>query len=241
MKNFIQFITEKKGINKEFIDKYGQYKIYLVDGEDVRNLSLKNEEFGLSSSHLFFPKLIPKNEIWIEKHVKKTEVNLLISSELYKIKLINVDDVEKWEAYQKAERKKREKHQKLEKNEIDKNIYIKEWMKIDDMVIWLVDAEKVRKKYKSDFMEGGHDFVYNWIPDNEIWIENGLNNHEIPFIVLHELVERNMMKDDKMKYDDAHIISSKIEWSKRPDGCDRKFIENLTNEKVLDLIKKFKK
>ena len=247
MKSFLQFITEnKKQVNKKLLDQYGKYKIYLVNGEEVRNLTEKDEEFGLSSSYPYFPNLIPKHEIWIEDSVKENERQIIIYSELYKLKLIE-DGVEKWEAYHNSENKvkklressKISKHTDKNSDKPSKNIYIKEWGKIGDLTIWLIDAKKVRNEHKSDFMEGGHDYVYNWIPENEIWIEDGLNEHEIPFIILHEMVERTLMKG-KMKYDDAHDIASKVEWDKRPNDCKKQYIDNINEDEVLKLIKKFK-
>jgi hypothetical protein len=164
--------------------------------------------------------------------------------------LIN-SGIEKWDAYEmaiKKEKKLRENYKSKNAGDTnekaDKSLYNKEYCKLKDvetLTVWLVDGEKVRNKYKTDFMEGGHGYVYKWIPDDEIWIEDGLKNNEIPFIVLHEFVERTFMKKNKMKYDDAHDIASKVEWSIRPNNFTKKDIDKLTEEKLIEWGNKFKK
>lgn len=246
IKKFNEFITEKKNekVDKKLIDQYGKYKVYTVNGETIRNLSKKDEEFGLSYSFKYFG-IIPKNEIWIEDDVKENERPILIYIELYKLKLID-SGMEKWDAYHKAEKMDKKLREKMDKNsnkKVDDNIYKKEYCKIKDaeVTVWLVDGEKVRDNWKSDFMEGGHNYVYKWIPNNEIWIEDGLKDKEIPFILIHEFVERTLMKEKKMKYDDAHNIAAKVEWNKRPNGVSKLNMENMTEEDALKLGNEFKK
>src|SRR5207237_2876279 len=38
-------------------------------------------------------------------------------------------------------------------------------------------------------------YVYPWVPRPEIWIEDGVDRREVPFIVCHEYVERRLMRD----------------------------------------------
>jgi ADP-Ribosyltransferase in polyvalent proteins len=77
----------------------------------------------------------------------------------------------------------------------------------------LVDGEKVRDLFKSDYIEGGHHYVYPWIPIGEIWIEDTINASEMPPIVLHEFVERELMKRRGLTYPHAHTIASKVEFA----------------------------
>lgn len=249
IKKFNEFITEKKklDVGKKLIDQIGKYKIYTVDGEKVRDLSKKDEEFGLSYSFKYFD-IIPKDEIWIEDDVKPDERDILIDIELYKIRLID-EGMEKWDAYHKAEKMDKKLREKIEKNpektdeKGHEKIYKKEYCKIKDadVTVWLIDAEVARDKYKSDFMEGGHGYVYKWIPNDEIWIEDGLKDKEIPFILIHEFVERTLMKEKKMKYDDAHNIAARVEWCKRPNGVSKSDMENMTEDQALKLGNEFKK
>ena len=62
--------------------------------------------------------------------------------------------------------------------------------------VWLVDGNLVRSYYKTDYTEGGHGYVYPWVPKPEIWIEDGADHREVPYIVCHEYIERRLMRDE---------------------------------------------
>jgi hypothetical protein len=87
--------------------------------------------------------------------------------------------------------------------------------------VWLVNGELVRDKYFVDFNQGGHHFVYHFIPKYEIWIDDTSDPKELKFILLHELYERNLMikalnkkNSDKLHkvYLKAHYAASDIEY-----------------------------
>ncbi len=77
--------------------------------------------------------------------------------------------------------------------------------------VWIVKGENVRDLFFLDFTEGGHGYVYSFIPKDEIWIDDDVEPDEIKFVLLHELHERNLMSKG-MKYEPAHIRSSNIEY-----------------------------
>ena len=81
--------------------------------------------------------------------------------------------------------------------------------------VWVVDGSMVRSLYKTDYTEGGHGYVYRWVPRQEIWIEKDLDRWELPFIVSHEYLELRLMRDEGIDYDTAHEICSKIEFNLR--------------------------
>ncbi len=81
--------------------------------------------------------------------------------------------------------------------------------------VWIVDANVVRSLYKTDYTEGGHGYIYPWVPRDEIWIEDTLDSRELPFIVAHEYLERRLMRDEKLDYDTAHDICSRVEFHLR--------------------------
>jgi hypothetical protein len=223
--NFRSWIIseDRKDFHKKLIDQYGKYKVYLVNGDAVRSSSPAAEEFGESDIHAHLPDIIPQNEIWIEDDVSKDERQVLIASSLYILKAI--ENGVSWDkAYEKATQKEkdyRESRRQSQKNPLGtdkpakKSIYVKLYGKIDNMKVWLVDGEKVRDCFRVQWMEGGHGYVYSWIPNNEIWLENGLHEKELPLILLHEFVERTLMKCKNMCYDKAHEIAAKAEWKKR--------------------------
>ena len=200
------------------------YKIYLVDGESVRNLSSSAEEFGGVAIHPQFPDLIPKDEIWIDKDSSKNEIPILVDTALYQLKQI-VTGKSKDEAYKEAIRREKRERAKADYAErghrpsshtLPRDIYIRLYRTLfDGTKVWLVNGEEVRNHTKTDFIEGGHDYVYDFIPDGEVWLEDGLNAEELPYILYHELVERKLMKEQKMDYDSAHDIASDREYKKR--------------------------
>jgi DNA topoisomerase IB len=84
--------------------------------------------------------------------------------------------------------------------------------------VCLVNGEKVRDETKTDFMEGGHDLVYPWLPPKTIIFESGLHPDELPLILVHEAIERRKMANG-MKYPRAHLYAAKEEWTARQHGA----------------------
>jgi len=93
--------------------------------------------------------------------------------------------------------------------------------------VWLVDGRAVRHDF-IDFVEGGHDLVYDWIPERQIWIDNDLSRDEWPFVIVHEAIERALMEDG-MEYDPAHDEANKVEDKLRhePGDIDPAHLERL--------------
>jgi hypothetical protein len=71
--------------------------------------------------------------------------------------------------------------------------YLQKLTQRGEISIWIVDGRLVRSVFDVDFTEGGHDYVYEFVPQNEVWIDNDLEESERPFVLLHELHERNLM------------------------------------------------
>lgn len=69
--------------------------------------------------------------------------------------------------------------------------------------VYLVNGSFVRKNYLTDYTMGGHHWVYSWIPDCEIWLDDMQNSFEIKYTLLHELAEiRGMLMG--LSYEEAH-------------------------------------
>ncbi len=90
----------------------------------------------------------------------------------------------------------------------------------------------MRDLFYVDFTEGGHEFVYDFVPKGEVWIDNDLGPAERAFVILHELHERNLMAKG-MHYDSAHLSSSIIEYKCRRGEKDHH--EEIMRE--LDIVK----
>jgi len=78
------------------------------------------------------------------------------------------------------------------------------------LAVYRVDAEKVRDEVDIDFTQGGHPAVYGYIPRGEVWIESTLSNREAAIVLLHELVEYELMREG-LSYSKAHDKACAVE------------------------------
>lgn len=185
-------------------------KVYLVDGAYVRKHL--NEEFTNFANHYNFPNLIVKGEYWIDKGHGKDEYKYFIAHMQKEDELMqNGSDWDK--AYAEACRyesdlRKKENNEPIKKEKIGEQ---------DRISIWLVNGEQVRNKYDIDFVQGGHDKVYPYIPKNEIWIDDYIPEKERDEVILHELWERDQMSQGK-EYEPAHEGASMVEKKYRKKG-----------------------
>ncbi len=196
------------------IAKRGKIKIFVVDGQKVRKDV--DKEFTNFGQHFRF-KCIPKYEFWLDKEAAKDETDFFIDH-----LLIEWGEMKNGKSYQeacvKAERKELSERKKATKDKKQKPLHIKLIGKTkDNLNIFLIDGNQVRTIYDIEFTEGGHDFVYNYVPKNEVWIDNDLSQSERKYVILHELFERSLMKNKKMSYNNAHNKASEIEWQARHD------------------------
>ena len=198
--------------------KAGKFiKVMIVDGDWIRtNIDEEWTNFG---QHFKF-KYIPENEFWISNETSRDEYDfyithltreysLMAKGEPYDIAITKADVIE---------RKKRNTIHDMDKvldpktKRVDYSKFHKELIKtLDDGVkCWKVDGKLVRSILNIDFVSGGHSYVYFFVPKNEVWIDDKIDEADVPFVLLHELHERNLMKDG-MAYSKAHADSSKIE------------------------------
>jgi hypothetical protein len=80
---------------------------------------------------------------------------------------------------------------------------------ISGIKIYLVNGEKIKLKH-IEFVEGGNGYRYNWIPKNEIWIDEVFKGRQRQAIILHEITEVRKMKKG-MSYEKAHKFSNEVE------------------------------
>jgi hypothetical protein len=234
-------MNTKFRIKKRLHGNWGKYSIYIVDDEAIRNNAEYAEEFsdyGVNIGKKGLPtlnfKFIPENEIWVAKSIKAYERQFIVGNALAYIKGIErgTDPGESYDnalAHEKllrkndASNKLRIKNFRQINNPVHKDIpgkvYYKKYGTIKDeketVVIFLVNGRVVRDLYKTDYVEGGHYYVYDWIPKDEIWIEQTVRPDEIPVIILHEFLERTLMKYKKFPYVRAHVAASKAEFEHR--------------------------
>ncbi|HYT88513.1 MAG TPA: hypothetical protein VEL76_07375 [Gemmataceae bacterium] len=211
---------------KRRILAHADYTVYAVNGLAVRNVAQPDEEFGNFAIHEEFPDLIPANEIWISEKLAPKEGVFFIANALTQLKRQAAGATEK--AYEDGLEVERVLRAKLNgvafrdgkpHKQVPAEIYLEQYTTLPDpqgdVQVWLVDGNLVRSYYKTDYTEGGHGYVYPWVPRPQIWIEDGVDRREVPFIVTHEYLERRLMRDKKLGYDTAHEICSKVEFELR--------------------------
>lgn len=191
---------------------------WLVNGERIRKEL--NENFVQSGHHARFP-FIPTNEFWIDTDTNFREHRFFIDRFFAERILLrsgmDIDaaesiagDLEQHEREEaiSAELRQLRLHRKSLREKIRRTPFLP--YHSDQLSIWIVDGKMVRDLVFLEYDMGGHDRVYPWIPEKEIWIEEILPEKERKFILLHELHERFLMGQGK-KYPEAHHGATIIE------------------------------
>lgn len=218
------------------------YDIWLVDGSYIRKNI--NENF-VEYDHRFNHHFIPKNELWIDEETNPEERKFFIDHMFAEIDFIKSGKDIKGAVMEADALEKRERETELKESHLykfknnHKELLDKIRKKLlteysnDKVRIWLVDGKMVRDFFFVEYAEGGHDKVYDFIPENEIWIDEILYLEEIKFIIFHELRERNLMLMGK-NYLVAHKRATLAEdyYRDHPEKLDmaiKKEIENIKN------------
>lgn len=77
--------------------------------------------------------------------------------------------------------------------------------------ICIVDGSYVRQEIYHEFLYGGNDERYLFIPRGEIWIDNSISAEEYLYTLAHELNERGLMGKFGYTYSAAQDSSLKVE------------------------------
>jgi hypothetical protein len=195
----------------------GDYQVWIVDGAYIRGHI--DEEFTNFGQHYRYP-YIPEKEFWLDKEGEQNEraffiEHLLVEHDLmakgasYEDALIQADKVERRERRRAGDVRKIT-HQGKELPDASA-VHRHLWKKLENGVsVWIVDGRLVRSVFDIDFTAGGHDHVYEFVPEGEVWIDDDIEEKERGFVLLHELHERNRMEDG-FPYSKAHAESSRLE------------------------------
>jgi hypothetical protein len=98
---------------------------------------------------------------------------------------------------------------------VPRSVYKLKYRSENGVKMFIVDGKKVRENYHMDFLVGGHHYRYDFIPEDEVWIDDAMNDDEIEPTIFHELTERSLMKEKGMDYDSAHVIANEKELEAR--------------------------
>lgn len=213
--------TAKAGTAKPpYLKKIGQrdsIAIWVVDGTYIRtHIDVEFTNYGQHYAFAF----IPPNEFWIDREGKQDETTFFVDHLLIEHRLMSggtpydvaLDSADRAEL---AERKAAGDVAKLTGagNLPDPTkVHVRLWKMLTSGVsVWIVDGRLVRSVFDVDFTEGGHDYVYEFVPESEVWIDNDLEEVERPYVLFHELHERNLMAAG-WDYDRAHDDASRLEY-----------------------------
>jgi hypothetical protein len=246
---------------KRRILTHADYTVYSVNGFAVRNVAKPDEEFGNFATTEDFPNLIPEGEIWISEKIAAREGVFFIANCLTQLSR-NKRGISEDKAYEdglEIERLLREKLNGVKfrdgqpHSKVPDEIYLESYVALPDpkeeVMVWLVDGNLVRSYYKIDYTEGGHGYVYPWVPKLEIWVEDGVDHRELPYITAHEYIERRLMRDAHLGYDRAHEVCSAMEFDLRKNGevkqyvcrgrrkLHKKDLPNLTSNELFEFVR----
>lgn len=217
----------KPAIRKTLISAHHDYRLYAVDATALRTSAEGNEEFGNFATHDEFPHVIGKNEIWIDAKLLEREGLFYQVNALARLgrEARGQSKETAYEAALNLERILREELTGIKFRDgkphrrVPKELYVERYVEIPDeaerIEVWRIDGHLARCYYKTDYTEGGHGYVYAWVPKSQIWIEKDVHASELPFVVAHEYTELRLMRDCGFPYDRAHAICSKVEFDLR--------------------------
>jgi hypothetical protein len=196
----------------------GDYQVWIVDGTYIRgHIDEEFTNFGQHYRYLY----IPEKEFWIDKEAEHDECSffiehllvehdLMVKGSSYADALTQADQVERREPRRAGDvRKVMHQGKDLPDASI---VHEHVWKKLENGVsVWVVNGRLVRSVFDIDFTAGGHDHVYEFIPEGEVWIDDAIEEKERGFVLLHELHERNRMAEG-WPYSKAHNESSHLEF-----------------------------
>jgi hypothetical protein len=202
----------------EKADQRGDFAVWIVDGSYIRGHI--DEEFTNFGQHYRYS-YIPTQEFWIDKEAQHDERTFFIDHLLTEYELMR-KGVPYDQALPKADN--RERIERRRAGDVRKmtasgrklpdghDVHDRLWKKLESgLSVWIVNGRLVRSAFDIDFTEGGHDYVYEFVPENVVWIDDAVVEQERPYILLHELHERNRMSTG-WSYSTAHAESSHIEF-----------------------------
>ena len=199
-------------------EKRGDLQVWIVDGAYVRGHI--DEEFTNFGQHYRYS-YIPENEFWIDQEAKPderiffidhllTEHSLMAKGRPYSEAITEADRVERNERRRAGDLGKVTHHWRQLPD--PQAVLERLWKKLENGIqVWIVNGRLVRSVFDIDFTAGGHDHVYEFVPQGQVWIDDDIEEKERGFVLVHELHERNRMAEG-MPYNKAHNESSRLEF-----------------------------
>jgi hypothetical protein len=196
----------------------GDYQVWIVDGAYVRGHI--DEEFTNFGQHYRYA-YIPEKEFWIDNDAGHEERSFFIDHLLVEYELMAKgasygEAITQADVVERRERRRagdlREVTHRGTKLPDPSAVHERLWKKLESGVsVWIVNGRLVRSVFDIDYTAGGHDHVYEFVPQGEVWIDDAIEENERGLVLLHELHERNRMAGG-WPYSKAHAESSRLEF-----------------------------
>jgi len=224
------WICPKKtgGIYRYFCGEKENYRIWIVDGNRVREKIYKEFLYGGNEQRYIFN---PKGEIWIDNDISCEEYDLTVAHELnerhlmakfgwtYEMahdsslsleQVIRRRNLEVCSAHEASLKKVSvlDSYNKKEIRGLPDSIKLQDIYRVPEgtrngISIWVVDGYMIRKNFYPDFGFSGNDLAYHFIPQGEIWIDGQVSCEETEYSIALEMKERQLISSGK-SYSDAY-------------------------------------
>lgn len=174
-------------------------QVWIVDGAKVVSQLYPPFIMGGNDRRYRFN---PDNDVWIDNRIGCEELKYTIEHELIERQLMR----EKGMTYNRAhnaglaleshlrevDRIKSERQARARLSMSIKSVYRSFYKTVSGVAVWIVDGPLVRKELDPDFCFGGHDLVYDFIPEGEIWLDSAMSCEHMHYALVHQLEERRL-------------------------------------------------
>lgn len=179
----------------------GGYTVRLVDGAVLRQQDTDFSGYGHHDTNTG----IPEKEIWLDTSADPKELVFFLLRALYeRFQYDRGAPREQIQAGSKA------MDQLLRAEQPVESLKTRLLMRFGDLDVWFVNGEQVRKQFDPDFILGGNGYRYEYVPKNEVWIEDVLSPADKIYTLLHEVFEVSRMKEG-ISYESAHDQATYVE------------------------------
>ncbi len=186
-------------------------KIIFVDGFSIRNINPDLDIINWRRRRDKEPiNMIPKGQLWIDIRFADEKAFLL---NLYKAE-------KAYKAKHGPNYSVKNLRQELIRNLTwdgippSQSVYTVRTQRKGKLLIRFVNGGIIRQWIDPWFLLGGHDKVYGYISDGEVWIDEKQDPREVKYTLIHEIRERWLMCRG-YSYNEAHEMSTEYEKSLR--------------------------
>jgi len=128
---------------------------------------------------------------------------------------------------------------------MNKNIYVKQVNNVGDCAVWLVDGALIRKEINENFVKCADNNQFDFIPKNEFWIGEDLDQKEYRYFIDHFIYEKGLL-DSGENYAKADKKADEFERNERQNSTEvlqiyesKHFKKDLLEKIKINVIEKY--